>query len=108
MVGCLPVRRAVKTLAEKEEEHSRGVVEAHLLVVEAEHKGYASEDVAPIHDEDKRPQRKAQADAIVLEVPVVDEDQAGLEKQQRKRLDGLVPLLREVRQAEGHGRREED
>lgn len=78
-----------------------------MLVVQTQDECNAAKDVMTVHDEGKCPQGKPQADAVVLEVPVVDENQTWLEKQQCEGLDGLV-ALGEVRQAEVNHRWEED
>lgn len=79
-----------ETLAEEEEEERGRVVERHLLVVDGEDKEDAAEDVAVREDAHDGPQREAERHGVVLEVPVVDEDQRRLQQQQRHRADLLA------------------
>lgn len=61
------------------------VEQAHLLVVECGAEEHAASDVAPPRgDQHCRCKRRTEADAVVLEVAVVDEHRARVEQQCRE------------------------
>lgn len=95
-----------ETLAEEEEEERGRVVERHLLVVDREDKEDAAEDVAVREHAHDRPQREAERHRVVLEVPVVDEDERRLQQQQRHRADLLAGVAAVVHERKRDGRAE--
>ena len=82
---------ALQAAAEQVREEGGSVKQAHLLVAEGGAKQHAAKHVlAPRRDDDGRRKRKAQADAVVLEVAVVDEDVGGV-KQESRQYEELAP-----------------
>lgn len=72
-------------------EERRRVEQAHLLVAQRRAEQHAAQDLLALSSDDHcRRKRKAQADAVVLEMAVIDEHVGGVEQQAHQHQE-LVP-----------------
>mmetsp|Transcript_2160 Transcript_2160/g.4939 ORF Transcript_2160/g.4939 Transcript_2160/m.4939 type:complete len:367 (+) Transcript_2160:1343-2443(+) len=71
---------AVQGPAQQVREEGERVVQAHVLVIEREHVAGATQEPPAAADEGRGGEREPQADAVVLKVPVVDENEAGIQE----------------------------
>ena len=88
---------AVRAAREEVEEEGGRVVERHVLEEQREDEEHARRDLPPLcarpQQLHRRPKCQRQCDAIVLEVAMVDEDEAGLEENERDGFKGTGPVV---------------